>query len=231
MQRVAPAHPALGRIALGLVLALYVLLITLIITQVPPLANSMADSTVILVYRCYLSLAELWSSFTEITCITTRGTAPKGSACVFPFVYSGTTHYKCTPEGSFGVMMMPWCSTSQDYTGQWGICDCRSWADRNLPSRYVVMCILSIVVMFMIVSSEQALDRARVPVWLVDLMKLVLLASFLVTGMHSLDEGDHISMPWIPMALGGGGGGGGGAYHHRLLVIFLAGWLAALINR
>ena len=45
-----------------------------------------------------------------LVCRTIGGTAPEGSACVFPFVHSGTTHYTCTTENNKGV---PWCSTSQ----------------------------------------------------------------------------------------------------------------------
>jgi len=58
---------------------------------------------------------------TQTTCTTTGGTAQEGTACVFPFVYFGSTVYSCTTEDNANV---PWCSTTQRFNGQWGNCKC-----------------------------------------------------------------------------------------------------------
>ena len=46
-----------------------------------------------------------------------------GSSCVFPFSYSGVTHYQCT----YAASPTPWCATATDSTGavvtnSWGDC-------------------------------------------------------------------------------------------------------------
>ena len=46
-----------------------------------------------------------------------------GSSCVFPFSYSGVTHYQCT----YAASPTPWCATATDSTGEvvtnsWGDC-------------------------------------------------------------------------------------------------------------
>ena len=50
-----------------------------------------------------------------------------GTSCVFPFIYSGVTHYQCTYADS----PTPWCATGVDSTGtvvtnSWGDCDVSS---------------------------------------------------------------------------------------------------------
>merc|ERR1712179_819592 len=37
-------------------------------------------------------------------------TTSEGERCIFPFVYNGVTHYKCTYSGS----PTPWCATAVD---------------------------------------------------------------------------------------------------------------------
>jgi hypothetical protein len=95
----------------------------------------------------YLSLAELWTSLTETTCRTTGGTAPKGSACVFPFTYSGTTYYNCTTESNIGKRE-PWCSTSQYFNGQWGNCNCSTWLDRTIHQIVQGMIQMALILFF-----------------------------------------------------------------------------------
>jgi hypothetical protein len=60
-----------------------------------------------------------------------RGYAPAGSKCVFPFVFGGATYYGCTTRAgetdpATGTLV-PWCSTATDHmgshAGQWGHCD------------------------------------------------------------------------------------------------------------
>merc|ERR1712179_50406 len=52
-------------------------------------------------------------------------TTSEGERCIFPFVYNGVTHYKCTYSGS----PTPWCATAVDrnnnngvITNNWGDC-------------------------------------------------------------------------------------------------------------
>jgi hypothetical protein len=95
----------------------------------------------------YLSLAQLWTSLTETTCRTTGGTAPEGSACVFPFTYSGTTYYNCTTESNIGKRE-PWCSTSQYFNGQWGNCNCSTWLDRTIHQIVQGMKLMALILFF-----------------------------------------------------------------------------------
>merc|ERR1719150_1377690 len=60
------------------------------------------------------------------TCMATSGPA-EGSACVFPFIFMGVSHFGCTTiDGD----TTPWCSTQTDAednhvsgVGAWGYCD------------------------------------------------------------------------------------------------------------
>ena len=52
---------------------------------------------------------------------TVGGSAPEGSACVFPFIYNDVSYSECTTEGNSGVR---WCSTDPVYTRSWGNCRC-----------------------------------------------------------------------------------------------------------
>ena len=46
-------------------------------------------------------------------CVTTGGTAPAGSACVFPFTYAGISYSTCTNHDNGATM---WCYTDSDGT-------------------------------------------------------------------------------------------------------------------
>ena len=60
-----------------------------------------------------------------ITTSGTGGNVPKGSACVFPFIYAGNAYFDCITVDNDNV---PWCATTPnfDVDGQWG--NCRSTA-------------------------------------------------------------------------------------------------------
>ena len=70
----------------------------------------MNPSELYIILLCYLLLVT-----------ATKGTAPEGSACVFPFLYDGVVYTQCTTVRNEGI---PWCSTEYDYSINklWGNC-------------------------------------------------------------------------------------------------------------
>ena len=55
---------------------------------------------------------------------TTGGTAPEGTACLFPFEYRGVQYNECTTVGT-GRNEPEWCSVEAVYEeGSWGNCVC-----------------------------------------------------------------------------------------------------------
>ncbi len=55
--------------------------------------------------------------FIFITVFTIGGTAD-GAACTFPFTYKQTVYTGCITRDTDRL----WCSTTSDYTEQWGYC-------------------------------------------------------------------------------------------------------------
>ena len=51
----------------------------------------------------------------------TKGGNANNAMCVFPFIYKGTTYYKCTTINNGDT---PWCATTSSYDAdeQWGNC-------------------------------------------------------------------------------------------------------------
>ena len=54
------------------------------------------------------------------SCVTSNGNVPNGTPCHFPFEYNGQVFNNCTVQG----WNVPWCSTGERYSGEWGECVC-----------------------------------------------------------------------------------------------------------
>ena len=118
----------------------------------PALANECSDGWVLAASNVCFSAGGSDVSGHQ-SCTTTAGTAPEGSSCYFPFVWSQDggesfdTFNECTPLANSGT---PWCSTGPNYalapdgsdcaaegTCKWGNCVCEEsdshYGSFNLP--------------------------------------------------------------------------------------------------
>ena len=85
------------------------------------LVNMSTSSNSLILSRNEHDSMNLLYGQTQTSCTTINGSAPHGSACVFPFVYFGATFDSCTTVDNDGVL---WCSTTSSFNGIWGNCAC-----------------------------------------------------------------------------------------------------------